>query len=127
MSEYPSGIKFPFSFSQAGGVTKVDGATKVSSNLKALVLCDIKSRLIYKQIGVISYQAVLRNFTDSFVTLFRKLVIESIMKHEPRAANVSVNIIRRENAEGYYVTAEVSYLFKNSGEFATLSLELKEV
>jgi hypothetical protein len=127
MSEYPSGIKFPFSFSQAGGVTKVGGASKVSSNLKALVTCDIRDRLIYKEVGVISYKSVLRNFTNAFIVMFKKIASEAIYKYEPRATNVSIEVKRKEDADGYYVVAEVSYLFKNSGEFATLSLELKEV
>jgi hypothetical protein len=127
MSEYPSGIKFPFSVSDSGGITKVSGADKVASNLKALVLCDIRDRLIYKDIGVISYKAILRNMTDPFVVLFKKFVIEAITKYEPRAAGVTVTLFRKEDASGYYLTTEIKYMFKNSGEFATLSLELKEV
>jgi len=127
MTVYPSGIAFPFSFSSSGGVTKVDGATKVGSNLKALVLCDIRDRFIYKELGVISYQSIFRNFTDSFVVIFKKFIIESVMKYEPRAKIQTVNIERRDSLDGYHVIAQISYVFKNSGEFATLSLELKEV
>lgn len=127
MTVYPSGIHFPFSFDDSGGVKKVDGSTKVGSNLKALVLCDIRDRFIYKDLGVISYQSVLRNFTDSFVVLFEKFITESILKYEPRAKIKTVNIERVQDSDGYHVIAQISYVFKNSGEFATLSLELKEV
>jgi hypothetical protein len=127
MSQYPSGAKFPFSVSQSGGITKAEGSSKVTSDLKALVLCDIRDRLIYKTLGVISYQSVLRNFTDAYAVLFRKFIIEAILRYEPRAAGVTVNLIKGENSSGSYVIAEVAYAFKNTGEFATLSLELKEV
>lgn len=127
MSLYPSGIKFPFSVNQSGGISKAEGASKVSSNLKALVLCDIRDRLIYKEIGVISYQALLRNMTESFAVLFKKFVVEAIAKYEPRAVVNSVTLIQKEDSSGTYLTVQVSYVFKNSGEFATLSLDLKEV
>jgi hypothetical protein len=127
MTVYPSGIRFPFTFSPSGGVEKADGADKIGSNLKALVLCDIRDRFVYKELGVVSYQSVLRNFTDSFVALFKKFVTESVLKYEPRAKIATVNILRLETEDGYKVIAQISYIFKNSGEFATLSLELKEV
>jgi hypothetical protein len=106
---------------------KAEGADKVASNLKALVLCDIKDRLIYKTVGVIAYKAILRNMTDSFVVLFRKFVVEAIEKYEPRAIVQSVTFSKKEDTSGYYLITEIGYVFKNSGEFATLSLELKEV
>ena len=125
MTTYPSGISFPFRFSDAGGVAKDDGADKVISNLKALVLSRVKSRLIRKEVGTIGYDRVLRSAYGTALSPVKMLIADAIARYEPRALGVQIDIQQHEDLEqGMKVVADISFIFRNTGDPVTLSLDL---
>lgn len=121
---YPSGIAFPFSFSNLGGVSIAEGADKVMSNLKALILCDLGGRLIRKGVGTTSHKKVFRNISIGQVNFIAAMIKESILKFEPRATNVQVSAEKLEDSAGSKLYVRASFIFKNTGEPATLEIEV---
>lgn len=124
MTTYPSGISFPFRFAPAGGVAKADNGDKVSDNLGALVLSAVKERLVRKNVGTIGYQRVLRSAATTASFPVKQLILEAMATYEPRAIGTTVDIHSYEVREGMKVIAEISFIFRNTGEPVTLSLEL---
>lgn len=124
MTVYPSGIAFPFRFSPAGGVQKAEGDRKVISNLSALVLSEVRSRLIRKKVGTVGYSRVLRSAGLSTFAPIEHLFRQAIQKYEPRATQVEVNLRSEDRTDGFRVIAEIRFIFKNTGEAVKLSLEL---
>jgi len=125
MTVYPSGISFPFRFSAAGGVARDDDGDKVISNLKALVYSKVKSRLIRKNVGTIGYDRVLRSAYGTTLSPIKTLIADAIATYEPRAVGLTIDIQQHEDlAEGMKVVAEISFIFRNTGDPVTLSLDL---
>lgn len=124
MTTYPSGISFPFRFAPAGGVAKSDAGTKVSNNLRALIFSAVKERLVRKNVGTIGYQRVMRNAAMTSSGLIKQLIIEAIAKYEPRAIGTTVNLYSYQDSDGMKVVADISFIFRNTGDPVTLSLEL---
>jgi phage baseplate assembly protein W len=124
MTVYPSGISFPFRFSPAGGVAKDDGGDKVTSNLKALIYSAVRSRLIRKNVGTVGYQRVLRSMGTTASEPVKQLILEAINEFEPRAIGVTVDIQSLEDSTGTKIIADISYIFRNTGDPVSMSLEL---
>jgi len=121
---HPSGIQFPFSFSSLGGVSSVDGAKKVMSNLKALITCELGGRLIRKGIGVESHAKVFRNLSPGQINFLSAMMNEAILKFEPRATNVKISTEKIDDALGSRLVVRTSFIFKSTGEPATLEIEI---
>lgn len=124
MAENPSGIKFPFTFSGAGGVRTVSGAEKVASNLEALVKTAINERIVRKNVGTIGYKAVLRNADEVARKAIKDFVREAIVKHEPRALLLSLDISSVEMTSGIGVFIDGNFIFRQTGEEATFRSQI---
>ena len=124
MTVYPSGISFPFRFSPAGGVAKADDGDKVLSNLKALILSSINERLVRKSVGTIGYRRVFKSASVTAANPIKHLIKQAIVKFEPRASGVTVELRQEEERGDVRVIADVSFIFRNTGDPAKLSLEL---
>lgn len=124
MTTYPSGISFPFRFVPAGGVGKDDNGDKVISNLKALVLSSVNERLVRKAVGTTGYTRLFRSAYGTTLDPIKQLIKQAIIKYEPRASGIIVNIRKEEESGDSRVIADVSFIFRNTGDPATLSLEL---
>lgn len=106
-------------------MAKDDGADKVISNLKALVLSRVKSRLIRKEVGTIGYDRVLRSAYGTALSPVKMLIADAIARYEPRALGVQIDIQQHEDLEqGMKVVADISFIFRNTGDPVTLSLDL---
>jgi hypothetical protein len=124
MTVYPSGIKFPFQFVAAGGVGKAEDGDKVMSNLKALILSRVNERLIRKGVGTIGYSRLFRSARGTTLEPIKHLITQAIVKFEPRAAGITINFREDEGTDGFKVIADVSFIFKNTGDPVKMSLEL---
>jgi len=125
MTDYPSGIAFPFRFIAAGGVGKASGAEKIVSNLKALALSALRERLIRKGVGTIGYEQVMRSGIAERGPIIEGIIREAAVRYEPRALNLEVDVYEREDAQKQKATiVKMSFIFKNTGDPVTMSLEL---
>lgn len=124
MTIYPSGIKFPFQFSDAGTVFRAEGDEKISSNLHALVKSPVNSRVIRKAVGTVSYQKVFRNLIVVGFDPLRSLVNEAIAEFEPRAKVFDIVIASEEREKDTVVVIEISFMRRSSSELNSLRVEL---
>lgn len=124
MTVYPGGIDFPFRFAPAGGVAKSDDGDKVVANLKALVLSKVNERLVRKAVGTIGYARLLRPAHKTTLEPIKHLIKQAIAKYEPRAAAVTVDFREQNDSDGSKAIADVSFIFRNSGDSVTMSLDL---
>ncbi len=124
MTIYPSGIAFPFSFSPAGGVQKADDVDKVMSNLSALILSEVRSRLIRKSVGTVGYSKVMSPANPETFGPVALLFRQAISKYEPRATRVTVDMHTDSFDGNSKVIVEIGFIFKNTGEAVKLDLEL---
>lgn len=122
--ENPSGISFPFRFSQAGGVKLASGVEKVEGNLKALATTAVKERLIRKNVGTVGYQAVLRNQTDATRKAIRDLVWEAIVRHERRAKLLSLTVTKASVESGTGILIEGTFIFRQTGLESTFRAQI---
>lgn len=111
MTTYPSGISFPFRFSNAGGIQKSQGGKKIMTNLKALIRSALRERLVRKSVGTVGYEEVLRSSTHMRSNAIEGLVREAIIRFEPRATDVKVKVYTEDMRDGYHVFADVSFIF----------------
>ncbi len=125
MAAFPQGIKFPFQFGSTGGVLEAEGVKKVSANLSGLVATPLKSRVIRKDVGTISYAQVLRNRITGTDSLVEELVREPITKFEPRALVRDVTIRDVEDDSGTSRFIDVSFVFRETGEADTSSTQIE--
>lgn len=123
MSE-PKGIKFPFRFTDAGGVAQVEGIDKVAANLKTLALTALKERLIRKNVGTVGYQQVFRPGDEVSLDVVRELVRESIARHEPRARVRSIETRTVEDDDGVKSFIDVAFVFRETGENGEVAVPL---
>lgn len=115
----PSGIKFPFRFSDAGGVQLAEGAEKVGSNLSVLAITQANQRLIRKAVGSIGYSTVLRNTGETGRRAAQSVIREAIVQFEPRAVLRSLTVTEVNTDTGTAVVAEGTYVFRPTGEETT--------
>lgn len=118
------GIRFPFRFDASGGVQKADGVDKVASNLRALVFTAIKERVIRKNVGTIGYQRIFRSGDDASLQLVRALASEAIAAHEPRALVRKISVRREEDSDGVKELIDVLFIFRETGEEGTATVEV---
>lgn len=118
------GIRFPFRFSVSGGVQKADGVDKIVSNLKALVFTALKERVIRKNVGTIGYQRIFRSGDDTSLDLVKNLVREAIATHEPRVLVLSLKVRSVEDREGVKEFIDVLFVFRETGEEGTATVEV---
>jgi phage baseplate assembly protein W len=124
MAEYPSGIGFPFKFSNAGGVQEAQGNAKLESNLNALVRSPVGKRLIRKSIGTVSYQKVFRNLQAISFDPLRSFLMENISDLEPRIQLVDLSISMKEFTNGNGISLVLSYFRKGSPTLNVFDIDL---
>jgi len=124
MSQYPSGISFPFRVSSAGGIRTSAGANKVSDNLRALAKTALMERVIRKAIGTVGYQQVLRSGITASSDIIENLVFDAITQFEPRAAGITVELIEKIEAGELQVILQVGYFFKNTGDPVNMEIQV---
>jgi len=122
---YPSGISFPFRFSEAGGVARDEGAAKVVSNMKALVTTSQLERVIRKAIGTIAYKQVLRSGLETAPQVVENLIHEAIIRYVPAAVGLVVQLTSEEQLDNSKAwICNVSFIFKNTGDPVEFSVKL---
>lgn len=113
---YPSGIKFPFAFSTAGGVARSQSARKVGDNLNALILSGLNERVIRKRVGVMGYQRLFRLLGTDGNAAITTFIQEAITEHEPRARVIRVQFSTEDGPKGKLLRVKVEYSLKGSPE-----------
>jgi phage baseplate assembly protein W len=120
MTDYPSGIGFPFRFSSSGGVARAEGVDKLRANLQSIAKTSVNERVMRKGIGTIGYQQVFRNTTDHDFEWISGLILAALAKDEPRVIVKSVTL-RKEDKELYI---DIEAFSRSSGDPVDVQVKL---
>lgn len=126
MSDYPQGIRYPFSFSTQGSVRVTNGIDKIQSNFSSIAKTAVNERLVRKNVGTIGYTRVLRNNnSDATRSAIQKLVKDALSKHEPRAFVLDVQVYSEDLNSGRGTFIKIKYLYKATGQDSDLELKVQ--
>jgi len=94
------------------------------SNLSALILSEVRSRLVRKKVGTVGYSKVMRPNNPETFGPVEMLFRQAIQKYEPRATQVTIDLYSDTHDGDSKVIVEIGFIFKNTEEAVKLNLEL---